>query len=187
MLLKVTHHCQTKQRCLIRFSRPFLLSFIIFIVLFPLVFLKKLRNQAHNQEFFRPGKFSWNQGTSINIHLQHEKKDPAGGNFPFFRLETLKNFILNEKFHLTDDHNQYISSANQDTFFQFSKKGLGRPPSPPLPLLVTPLRNSWHGYKSQELVFLSTTSLIFIFLSIYLSIYLSSYLYIPYIYHNIYI
>ena len=131
MLLKVTHHCQTKQHCLIGFSRPFLLSFIICIVLFPLVFFKKLRNQARNQEFFRPGKFSWNQGTSINIHLQHEKKGPPGGNFPFFPLETLKNFILNEKFHLTDDHNQYISSANQDTFFQFSKKGLGRPPSPP--------------------------------------------------------
>ena len=114
--------CYQKYRIIARrnnigFSRPFLLSFIICIVLFPLVFLKKLLNQTRNQEFFRPGKFSWNQGTSINIHLQHEKKGPPGGNFPFFPLETLKNFILNEKFHLTDDDNQYISSANQDTFF----------------------------------------------------------------------
>ena len=30
--------------------------------------------QACNQEFFRAGKFSWNYGTSINIHLQHGKE-----------------------------------------------------------------------------------------------------------------
>ena len=30
--------------------------------------------QARNQEFFRAGEFSWNYGTLINIHLQHEKE-----------------------------------------------------------------------------------------------------------------
>ena len=36
----------------------------------------KLFLQTHNQEFFRAGQFSWNYGTLINIHLQHEKKRP---------------------------------------------------------------------------------------------------------------
>ena len=30
--------------------------------------------QARNQEFFRAGEFSWNQGTFIKIHLQHKKE-----------------------------------------------------------------------------------------------------------------
>ena len=34
------------------------------------------QQQARNQEPFRTGKFSWNQGTSINILLQHEKERP---------------------------------------------------------------------------------------------------------------
>ena len=32
--------------------------------------------QARNRESFRAGEFSWNLGTSINIHLQHEKERP---------------------------------------------------------------------------------------------------------------
>ena len=32
--------------------------------------------QVRNQEFFTTGKFFWNQGTSINIHLQHQKERP---------------------------------------------------------------------------------------------------------------
>ena len=35
-----------------------------------------LTQQARNQEFFRAGEFSSNKGTSINIHLQHEKERP---------------------------------------------------------------------------------------------------------------
>ena len=30
--------------------------------------------QVRNQEFFRAGEFSWNQGTLINIQLQHKKE-----------------------------------------------------------------------------------------------------------------
>ena len=32
--------------------------------------------QAHNQDFFRAVEFFWNQGISINIHLQHKKEKP---------------------------------------------------------------------------------------------------------------
>ena len=36
--------------------------------------LVMLHLQARNQERFRAGEFSWNKGTSINMHLQHEKE-----------------------------------------------------------------------------------------------------------------
>ena len=53
--------------------------------------------QARNQEFFKARKFSWNSGISINVHLQHKKERPRREKmFGFFRLETLKNCILNE-------------------------------------------------------------------------------------------
>ena len=29
--------------------------------------------QTRNQEFFKAEEFSWNEGTTINIHLQHKK------------------------------------------------------------------------------------------------------------------
>ena len=48
-------------------------------------FFKILLNQARNQEFFRAGEFSWNYGTSINIHLQHEKES--------FRREKISGFF----------------------------------------------------------------------------------------------
>ena len=38
--------------------------------------------QARNQEFFLAGEFFWNYGTSVNFHLQHEKKGPAGKKSP---------------------------------------------------------------------------------------------------------
>ena len=55
--------------------------------------------QADNQEFFRAGKFSWNQGTSINNHLQQEKERPHRKKFSFFCLRTPKICTLNEKFN----------------------------------------------------------------------------------------
>ena len=56
--------------------------------------------QARNQELFRATKFSWNLDTSINIHRQHEKeRSRKDKNFRIFCLETLKKFILNEKFY----------------------------------------------------------------------------------------
>ena len=41
--------------------------------------------QARNQEFFRAGEFSRNQGTSIKISsTTHERKAPQGKNMGFF-------------------------------------------------------------------------------------------------------
>ena len=50
--------------------------------------------QARNLEFFRAGKFSWNQGTSIDIHLQHEA--PQGKHFLFFTWKVLKILFKRE-------------------------------------------------------------------------------------------
>ena len=47
--------------------------------------------QAHNQEFFRAGKASWNEGTSINIlPIKHQRKAPQGEIWSFFLLDALK-------------------------------------------------------------------------------------------------
>ena len=53
-----------------------------------------------NQEFFRAEEFSWNLGTLINNNVQHEKEIlPRNEKSPVFFLETLKNFILIDKFN----------------------------------------------------------------------------------------
>ena len=87
--------------------------------------------QARNQEYFRAGEFSRNQGTSINISsTTHERKAPQGKNMGFFLLETLKTTIKMR--NLTQDgQNQGIFFQNQGSFFQFLKKDRGDLPSPP--------------------------------------------------------
>ena len=46
--------------------------------------------QGCNQNFFRAGEVSWNQGTLINISLKKQKKKgPAWKNWEFFLLDTL--------------------------------------------------------------------------------------------------
>ena len=92
------------------------------------------RFQARNQDFFRAGEFSLNQGTSIIISsTTHEKKDPRRENiWGFFLLETLRTTFKMR--NLTQDgHNQVIFFSNWDTFFQFLKKGRGDSPPPPPP------------------------------------------------------
>ena len=67
------------------------------------------RFQARNQDFFRAGEFSRNQGTSINISsTTHERKGPRRENiWVFFLLETLKTTFKMR--NLTQDgHNQVI-------------------------------------------------------------------------------
>ena len=57
-------------------------------------------SQARNQEFFRAGEFSSNQGTLINIPpTTRERKVTKGKNLSVFHLKPLKNFTLNEKFY----------------------------------------------------------------------------------------
>ena len=96
------------------------------------------QDQARNQEFFRAWEVSWDQGTLVNIHLQHEKERPCRGKISsFFAWIVLKREILP-----IDDHNQGIFSPNQGNFFHFSKKGEGKTHPP----LVTRL-----PYLSQRL------------------------------------
>ena len=84
--------------------------------------------QARNQEYFRAGEFSRNQGTSINIK-----------NMGFFLLETFKTTLKMR--NLTQDrHNQGIFPQNQGTFFQFLKKGRADLPSF-LPSSYAPVRS----------------------------------------------
>ena len=40
--------------------------------------------QTRNKDFFRAGEFSWNYGTSINIHLQYNEETPAENKYPVF-------------------------------------------------------------------------------------------------------
>ena len=70
--------------------------------------------QVCNQEFFRAGEFSRNQGTSKNISsTTHERKALQGKNVFFFLLETLK------------------TTFKIRALFAIFEKGQGRPP--PLP------------------------------------------------------
>ena len=72
--------------------------------------------QARSQELFRATKLSWNLDTSINIHRQHEKeRSRKDKNFRFFCLETLKKFILNEKFYPQMTTISVFFSPNQGT------------------------------------------------------------------------
>ena len=67
---------------------------------FPNIVKSLIISQARNQEIFK--------GNRVFLKLEHfdkdsrttrERKDPQGKNLPFFRLETLKNRILNEEFY----------------------------------------------------------------------------------------
>ena len=51
--------------------------------------------QVRNQQFFRAGEASWNEGTSINIYLQRTKDRPLG----LFSHRCSKNGISNETFN----------------------------------------------------------------------------------------
>ena len=65
------------------------------------VLLKKFFEKfcKFNQEFVRAKHFSSNQGTLINIHLQHKKDGPCREKCRVFLLKKLKRSILNEKFN----------------------------------------------------------------------------------------
>ena len=52
--------------------------------------------QARNQNFFRAGEVSWDEGTFINILLKTpEKKAPQGQIWEFFLLDTLQTTLEN--------------------------------------------------------------------------------------------
>ena len=57
------------------------------------IYFKKT-SLAHNQELFRAGEVSSNLGTSINIHLQHEKERPRRQKiYGFFTQKVLKIYF----------------------------------------------------------------------------------------------
>ena len=96
--------------------------------------------QERNQEFFRAGEFSRNQGMSINISsTTHERKAQQGKKLGFFPLETLKTTFKIRS--LTQEgHNQGILLQNQGTFFQFLKNA--RRDLPPSLLQLHACRNT---------------------------------------------
>ena len=69
--------------------------------------------QAHNQKFFRVGKFSWNQDTSINI-LSKTQKEMMQENVLGILLPDTLNYILIRKFN-----------PKMDPISVFSQKNLG--------------------------------------------------------------
>ena len=71
-----------------------------------------MQHQARNQEFFRAGEFSRNQGTSINISsTTDERKAPQEKNMGFFLPEILKT-TFKMKNLTQDEYNQGIYSQN---------------------------------------------------------------------------
>ena len=93
-----------------------------------------VRRQGRNQEFFRAGEFSWNQGTLINISfITHERKAPQGKIWGFFLPETHKTTFFKWNIKTQDDHNQGIFSKVRTLFSNFWKRAEEiLPPSPPL-------------------------------------------------------
>ena len=88
--------------------------------------------QARNQESFRAGEFSRNQGTSINISsTTHERKAPQGKNMGFFLLETLKTTFKMRNL-IQYGHNQSIFCPKLGHFFSkfWERAGETTPPTP---------------------------------------------------------
>ena len=86
--------------------------------------------------FFWAGEFSWNQGTSISDHLQHEKERPGREKLSVFPLETVRNLI-----HSKAQSGHY--PQNQGTFFQFLKNGGGDK------FFLFKINSFWHfGWKT---------------------------------------
>ena len=81
-------------------------------------------------------------GQGVFLQLDHfhkhspttrERKAPLGKNLWFFRLETLTNFVLNEKFCQQMTIIRAFFTPNQGNFFQYLKKGRGELPPPHSP------------------------------------------------------
>ena len=89
------------------------------------------------RNFFRAGECSWNQGTSINIHLQHEIKRPRMEKISgFFRLETLENCILNENFYPQMTTIKAFFPQIRALFSNFRKRARETSPSPSSPFYL---------------------------------------------------
>ena len=96
-------------------------------------FMRYPKEQACNHKFFRVGKVSLNQSTSVNILSKSQKKGATGKSFQVFSPRYSQNWNLNGKFNLRIQTRSGPFFQNQDTFLIF-KKGQGR--CPPLPLVA---------------------------------------------------
>ena len=81
VFLDVTHLVKSFISLVFTKNHLFLFAFIWDMALI-CILVFNLESQVRNQGFFTAGEFSWNQGTSINIHLQHKKEKPHF--FPIF-------------------------------------------------------------------------------------------------------
>ena len=83
-----------------------------------------------NQEFFRERECSWNQGTSINIHLQHKKEKPRREKISVFFAWKLLKIAFHKLGH----------------FFPIFEKGQGGdlPPSSYAPNVII-IKHSWNA------------------------------------------
>ena len=144
------------------FSRSLSKEFLIKSITRSLIIFKKLRkmtNDFFNHYIFiymrdsrrvtrnviRAGKFSRNQGTSINMSSRtHERKAGQGKNTGIFLLETLKTTFKMR--NLTrDGHSLGIFFAKIEALFSIFEKGQGRPP-PRSPFQL----RAWAGRRFSE-------------------------------------
>ena len=88
---------------------------------------QKIQNVC-NQEFFRAWESSWNQGTSIKIHLQHKKEKPRREKISGFFAWKLLKIAFEMNTLSIDDHNQSIFFHKLWHFFPIFEKGQRRPP-----------------------------------------------------------
>ena len=96
--------------------------------------LYKRPSQTRNQEFFRAEEFLGIRALRQIFTYNTGKKGSAGKNFQFFRMETLKNCILNEKLctYMTKNRAIFLKCGH---LFPFSKKSRGDL-HPSLPLVT---------------------------------------------------
>ena len=91
-------------------------------------------SQARNQEFFR-GVFLELKHFNKHSHTIQERKAPPGKNLRFFRLESLKNSILNENFTHRWPQSRYFFLQIGALFSNFWKRA-GETSSPSHPLVT---------------------------------------------------
>ena len=128
-------------------SQRTLLNFYWVSILF-YILITNISWQARNQEFFRAGEVSWNEGTSINVSCEaHKRKALQRKIFVFFLQDALKiTFQLRILTHGYTQTGQIFPKsghffAKSGLFFSIFKKRLGRPP-PILPASCSPARTA---------------------------------------------
>ena len=112
--------------------------------------------QTRNQEFLKAREVSWNQGTSINNHLQHEKERSQRQKSPLFLLQTFKNCTLNDTFNPQMTAIRAFFPKIRTIFSSLQKRELETSPTPPqVTRLAKPYNVVWTAVEHQRKSFLS--------------------------------